>query len=97
MTKCQHLLMKPSAHLSNRQQLYSKNAYCRGRCLESYRKITVCGEISLFQIDDNRGDMERNKDRALSQHKAFIIILAVQSVLPPSCLSQTRGRRFIIT
>lgn len=79
--------------------IYSKNAICRGRYVKSYMKITICLQISLFQIDDNEGGMQYNTGNALSEYKALIIIFGRQSVpmLPPSCLSQTRGRRFIIT
>lgn len=69
----------------------------------NYMKITVCGEISLFQIDDNSGGMYFSPTQTRLCHSTKHLLYPswqrVETVLmqPPSCLSQTRGRHFIIT
>lgn len=65
----------------------------------NYMKITVCGEISLFQIDDNSGGMTQTRLCHGTKHLLYPLWQRVETVLmqPPSCLSQTRGRHFIIT
>lgn len=65
--------------------------------------ITVCGEISLFQIVDNsRGMYFSTTQTGLCHNTKHLLYPSWQRVetvlmLPPSCLSQTRGRCFIIT
>lgn len=65
--------------------------------------ITVCREISLFQIVDNsRGMYFSTTQTGLCHNTKHLLYPSwhrVETVLmlPPSCLSQTRGRRFIIT
>lgn len=45
----------------------------------NYMKITVCGDISLFQIDDNSGAMYSSPTQSsLSQHKAFLIPIVAE-------------------
>lgn len=65
-------------------------------------KITVCGEI-LFQIDDNSVGMYISTAQTRLCHSTKHLLYPpwqrLETVLmqPPSCLSQTRGRHFIIT
>lgn len=93
-----HLFVKPSNHLSDifiLKMQSAEEAMWRAKwripfvLKYHYFKLMIMKEVC----------MQYNTGNALSQYKAFIIIFGRQSVpmLPPSCLSQTRGRRFIIT
>lgn len=67
----------------------------------SYATITVYGDISLFQIEDNSGGMFSITKSGLCQSTKHLLSWWRQrgetsAVLPPSCWSQTRRRRFII-
>lgn len=96
------MFVKPTAHLASLHLMSIKKLQIV-QVGFNYMKITVCGEISLFQIDDNSVGMHFSTTQTRLCHSTKHLLYPpwqrLETVLmqPPSCLSQTRGRRFIIT
>lgn len=65
--------------------------------------ITVCAEMSSFQFVDDSSGMQGRTTQAQLCHSTKHLLYPSQRrletvlTLPPSCLSEKRGRRFIIT